>query len=136
MLCLQKSTGSYPCETCGNIFTHKFSLSKHIKNVHSKQPCSLCGKMFPGYRLKSHIDAVHTEDHLKPFPCSICPKGFAEEKRLKNHMNIHTGNKPYLCKYCNRGFADDGNMKKHEKTAHKGFKRTGKGFKKVDSNNI
>ena len=60
-------------------------------------------------------------------------KGFATQARMNTHMNIHTGNKPYVCKYCGRGFADNGNARMHERTTHEGYKRTDKGFRKVDS---
>ena len=61
--------------------------------------------MFTKHRMKEHVNSVHTEEHLKPFICQVCCKGFATQERLNTHMNIHTGNKPFVCKYCGRGFA-------------------------------
>ena len=91
-----EAPGSFPCDKCDRIFDHKNALAGHKKNVHNKLPCTFCGKLFPGYRLKVHINAVHTEEHLKPFLCQVCQKGFATEGRLNDHMNIHTGNRPHV----------------------------------------
>ena len=81
--------------------------------------------------MKKHFQIVH--DGRKDHKCTVCPKCFAEEKRLNDHMNIHTGNKPYECKYCHCGFADNGNMKTHKKTAHQGYKSKKMGLRKVDA---
>ena len=70
--------------------------------------------------------SVHLEDHLRPFICQICKKGFAERGKLTTHMNLHTGLKPHVCKYCGKAFADSGNKRMHERTVHEGFKRSGK----------
>ena len=128
-----KTLEMHLCKICGKIFNNKNYLSSHMTKIHNKQPCLLCGKMFHGHRMKLHIASVHTEDHLKPFPCSVCPKGFAEEKKLKDHMNIHTGNKPYECRYCHRGFANKRNTIAHEKIVHQGYKSKDRGLRNLDS---
>ena len=114
------------CSQCPKVFIGKKSLSSHIKSVHGKLPCQICGKLFGEQRLKYHMISVHTEDHLKPFVCKLCGKGFEYNKKLKTHMNIHTGAKPHKCKYCNRGFSDPANAYAHEKTVHEGQKRSNK----------
>ena len=72
---------------------------------------------------QTHKLAKHTPDHLRPYRCSFCPKGFAFKKHLEVHENVHTGNKPYECKYCGMKFASDGNMNGHIRQTHKGIKR-------------
>ena len=104
-------------------FPGKNRLRQHVRINHEKKPCPQCGKCFTSDRLNTHIISVHTEDHLKPFVCKICGKGFAKIKMFETHMNIHTGAKPHKCKYCGRGFADLANTKMHEKTQHEGYKR-------------
>ena len=127
-------SGAWPCDQCDKVLKSKDSLRSHVKNSHSKTPCTICGKMFTKTRMIQHINAVHTEEHLKPFSCGMCSKGFATQERLRNHMNIHTGNKPHVCKYCGRGFADKANMRMHEKTTHEGYKRPMKGKAAVGAN--
>ena len=99
----------WPCDQCERVCATKAQLASHKKHSHDKKPCTFCGKMFTKHRMKEHVNSVHTEEHLKPFICQVCCKGFATQERLNTHMNIHTGNKPFVCKYCGRGFA--GNLK-------------------------
>ena len=118
-----KPPGIHPCDICGKVFDLASSLHSHTYKFHKKNPCNYCGKMFNAQRLKEHIGSIHTEDHLKPFRCAECNKGFGSAMRLKQHMIIHSGLKPHVCKYCGRGFADLGNMRMHERTSHEGHKR-------------
>ena len=65
----------WPCEQCGKVFKTKYNLTGHVKTTHNKKPCPVCGKMFFTERMKTHMIATHTEDHLKPFICQVCKKG-------------------------------------------------------------
>lgn len=94
--------------------------------VHMKKPCSICGNLIAGNKMKEHMNTNHTEGHLKPFMCSVCRKGFGTSQRLADHMNIHTGDRPYVCQYCGRGFANHGNKRMHEKCSHEGYRRPNK----------
>ena len=65
--------------------------STHIK-------CPDCGKGFgDNGRLKRHKLQKHTPNHLKPYPCNICDKGFYSIVPYKDHMNMHKGIKPHKC---------------------------------------
>ena len=120
-----------PCDKCGQTFKNKLYLRDHKATFHNKHPCPECGKMFHPVRMKKHIIAMHTDEHLKTYNCNVCKKGFAYWHTLKKHMNTHTGQKPYNCKYCGRGFADDANARAHERSVHEGQKRVSN--KKLDS---
>ena len=122
----------WPCDQCGKAFKTQYNLKAHIKTMHNKKPCPICGKMFFTERMKIHMIATHTEEHLKPFICQVCHKGFATQTKLNTHMNIHTGSKPFVCKYCGRGFADKGNARMHERTTHEGYKRPEKAKRKMN----
>lgn len=128
-------SGSWPCpwDSCDQVCKTERNLKDHIKKCHEKTPCTECGRMFTSSRMKEHVNSVHIEDHLKPFVCKICSKGFATNERFRTHMNIHTGNKPFVCKYCGRGFSDKGNMRMHERTTHEGYRRPEKFNRKVTS---
>ena len=67
--------------------------------------------------------AKHTPEHLRPYQCHICPKGFPMKKHLEMHLNVHLGIKPYQCKFCGMKFASEGNMHGHIRQTHKGIKR-------------
>ena len=127
--------GNWKCHMCeetvfnqnnksvNEFYKTKAKLKLHIKEVHSKRPCHICGKVFGENQMKRHMLQVHTENDKKPCICSICNKGFINKFRLENHMNTHTGNKPYLCQHCGKRFANHRNMNPHIR-AHNGFKRS------------
>ena len=49
-------------------------------------------------------------------------KGFIHANKLREHINIHTGEKPFKCQYCPSAFASAGTKAMHEK-GHLGIKR-------------
>ena len=115
------------CDQCGMICRNKRHLNEHIQNKHKRNktpiPCAQCGKLINTDKMNCHIMTVHTPDHLKPFVCKVCNKGFITKSKLEDHTNIHLGLKPHVCKYCGTGFADVANKRMHERCAHEGHKR-------------
>ena len=53
---------------------------------------------------------------------SFSGKGFIHANKLREHINIHTGEKPFKCQYCPSAFASAGTKAMHEK-GHLGIKR-------------
>ena len=66
------------------------------------------------------MQSVHTANEDKVNKCSLCRKGFATPNGLKEHKNIHTGERPYMCSYCGANFSNHGNWRMHERTVHLG----------------
>ena len=97
--------------------------SRVISSIHKRASCTMYILWREVPMFQTHKLAKHTPDHLRPYRCSFCPKGFAFKKHLEVHENVHTGNKPYECKYCGMKFASDGNMNGHIRQTHKGIKR-------------
>ena len=110
------------CPQCGKELRSAISLKGHINRVHEKIPCQECGVLVHSDRMKRHMMATHTPDHLKRFQCELCPKGFATRDNLSDHINVHTGEKPYKCKFCSATFASIGTHGGHVRT-HLGIKR-------------
>ena len=74
-------------------------MKSHMKTNHDeKTACVHCGKQVQN--MKEHIGSVHTADHNKPFKCDHdhCGKGFVDNRKLRDHMNIHLNMKPYVCR--------------------------------------
>ena len=85
------------CEICGKVFESRIHMKSHMKNSHEeKSTCALCGKQVT--HMKEHIGSVHTAEHNKPFKCEQCGKGFVDNRKLRDHMNIHLNMKPYACR--------------------------------------
>ena len=114
------------CEHCGEIYGNEHKLKEHFYQAHSKnanKTCETCGKIVSSKSYRSHMINNHTPDHLKPFVCHICKKGFLWKRALEAHMNGHYGLKPFKCKYCDANFADVANKRMHERCSHEGHKR-------------
>ena len=104
------------CPSCSKEFLNQRYLKEHINSFHEKIPCTECGKLFgKGQKMKRHIQQAHTLDDQKRYKCEVCGKGFVDSTRLKDHTNIHTGEKPYKCKFCTSCFASKGTHAMHER---------------------
>ena len=80
------------CPSCGNCFSSKRALQKHISNVHEGQKnfkCDKCGKGFgdQGY-LKRHIAAVH--EGSRNYNCEICGKTYAHQEQIHFVCTLRT----------------------------------------------
>ena len=53
-----------------------------------------------------------------PHPCDLCGKVFRDERDLKRHMMIHTGEKPYHCLDCADRYRQKAHLKRHVKRNH------------------
>ena len=115
---------AFRCDMCDYKSNDIYLLNKHIKGVHEKEPCAICGKIIAKCRMTIHINIFHTEDKKKRFPCSVCGKGFVDKKSFREHFNTHTGERPFKCDLCEKTFASSGNMYQHRKSSHYGIKRT------------
>lgn len=65
---------------------------------------------------------IHDRDYLssgdRPYPCMYCPKRFATNSNLRQHIRTHTGERPHVCVYpgCGRGFNDATKLANHQRT--------------------
>jgi len=106
------------CEICGKVFKSYINKNDHVKRNHTEKPtCPICGKQV--VNLKEHIGSVHTEESQKRFQCEHCAKGFVDNRKLREHMNIHLNMKPYQCREgCEMAYSDRSNRNQHERRVH------------------
>ena len=90
------------CDECSFQTQFQPYLKKHIRTVHEKLPCTVCGKIVSKVRLTIHMNIFHTEEKKKPFVCKTCNKGFSCKKSFQEHSNIHTGERPFQCDLCEK----------------------------------
>ena len=83
-----------------------------------KQVCQICGNSFSKKQhINRHIAAVH--DRKKPHKCGVCPSTFTEVAKLRKHIaNVHEGKKPHKCEVCPSSFSEGGTLRQHIKSIH------------------
>ena len=85
------------CETCGNSFSDKSHLNRHVKMIH--------GEAVQGTKRKATEALVKpskkiSTEAVKELKCGICLKEFNEVKNLNKHLrNVH-GEKTLKCENC------------------------------------
>ena len=75
----------FVCDICGNQFTRKFNLEKHLNTIHGQEltvNCKYCNINIVKSRLQNHIDSVHKD---KKFVCVNCDKKYSYKGDLKKH---------------------------------------------------
>ena len=76
--------------------SHKYSLSKHVKNVHQKSEkiiCTECNKPLQKRWMSEHMKKFHSEEQSL-FYCKVCTFQTIHSGSLKIHVqNIHKANR-------------------------------------------
>lgn len=104
---------SFPCPTCGMIFSHRGHLNVHVLTRHLKlRPfaCTRCSSSFAKRSdLRRHSKAIHKtavldgdEEHdaaraaiERPFKCDLCDRRYATRQGFRKHRaNKHEGSPP------------------------------------------
>ncbi|XP_059617687.1 zinc finger protein 616-like [Phlebotomus argentipes] len=100
--------------------------------------CEICSKVYSRRALLNvHIRDKHTKEGL-PYGCTLCPKRFITEKKLRVHETIHLPEEEkYIipCPQCGKKFRTVENMQNHVRVMHIGNKpficeECGKSFRK------
>ncbi len=104
------------CEFCGQQFTNKKYLVRHMAAHTGEFKCDLCEREFSRKEsLLMHMQRHHPGTVLEGthiFPCKVCPRVFTKELSLQNHMMLHT--EDHKCKKCHRCFASKFSLDRHE----------------------
>ncbi|KAJ8922311.1 hypothetical protein NQ315_004253 [Exocentrus adspersus] len=106
---------TFPCETCGKLFRHKYEVTAHQRS-HNKPTfqCDICSRMFIH---KSHLN-VHRKKHLGEYTafCEECQIGFVTLTSFKTHRNVYHDNLQLICDNCGAALSSLSSLKEHKLT--------------------
>ncbi|ROT79651.1 hypothetical protein C7M84_001631 [Penaeus vannamei] len=111
----------HPCDTCGQRFTVRSDLMRHINTIHSTlrpYDCDFCGEKFVTsdalryHRNKTHSTVLHS--------CEYCGRNYKWKGELRTHVQRHhiEHKERFQCSLCSRNYADRRKLRHHMMTKH------------------
>ena len=72
---------------------------------------------------KEYAPANYDEAHLKKdftkqYNCELCPASSTHRSFLRQHRNVHTGDRPFACEYCPKRFLRSNALERHKLAVH------------------
>ena len=108
----------YKCPICESTYSHKFTMSEHMKSQHEgiRYPCKFCDfKTTTVRNLRKHHKFIH--EGVKIY-CDQCEYGAASKRHLDAHReSIHEGVK-HFCDQCGHYASRIDNLREHIKVKH------------------
>ena len=118
-------TADWTCDECDVEFTRKWTLGRHLKEIHSLQLHEMDDESEEeDIDSSMEIETDSSEDigigySNLPIECKHCNKKFAVQRYLDAHMKVNHNEKRYInCGYCDATFAQKPHLKRHEETVH------------------
>lgn len=121
----------FGCEKCDSKFTSKNILDGHVKNVHSKNKCGRCRKVFDAeedllVHLKTcvKLNASSTTSKTSDFSCGKCGKNFNSRQGMSRHLKLcglsedQKNALKFQCSDCERKFTQVSALYNHKRTVH------------------
>ena len=102
---------SFNCEICKRKFSFRFSLQRHISEVHEEK------RPHKKVNMNDHKESVH--EGKKEFHCGKCNYVSSEKRNMNKHIaSVHEGKKPFQCEICDYRCAKKVNMNQHFALVH------------------
>jgi len=80
------------CKICYKNYSTKYTLLRHVKNVHENLGSYKCAVCKVQFNAKSYLNAhqrVHMENRPKPFKCHKCDFATYTKSNIKKHIKTH-----------------------------------------------
>ena len=104
------------CQECGQSFSSKYKMERHIKTIHQDIKdftCEYCRKeLTSSHGLKAHIESIHMGIKHK---CPHCENDYSTQQALKKHIQAtHSQDICYICNLCGKSFPTPGRLENHK----------------------
>ena len=114
------------CQECGQSFSSKFKMERHIKTIHQDIKdfaCEYCRKeLTSSYGLKAHIETIHMGIKHK---CPHCENEYSSQQSMRKHIQTtHSQDSCFICNQCGKSFPTSGRLENH-KYEHENGQLTG-----------
>ncbi|XP_039661363.1 zinc finger protein 836 [Perca fluviatilis] len=121
------------CTRCGNTFSSRCSLRRHIswnrcKGGRATNPanppktyrCSHCNSDFPNtISLMFHQRSGACKPAIKPVRCPVCLRWFGTMDGLQKHLLTHKQSESYQCDVCQGTYPNLKSLKNHRRRIHR-----------------
>ncbi|XP_078109327.1 zinc finger protein 1035 isoform X2 [Sander vitreus] len=121
------------CTRCGNTFSSRCSLRRHIswnrcKGARATNPtnppktyrCSHCNSDFPNtISLMFHQRSGACKPAIKPVRCPVCLRWFGTMDGLQKHLLTHKQSESYRCDVCQGTYPNLKSLKNHRRRIHR-----------------
>ena len=138
---ISSHTSNWICEKCESTFTRKWTLRRHLEEIHKmiihdidyesdddyddEKDSSLSIETESDYESSSEDSEAKDYESKGPgssstqFKCNVCEKQFSVQRYLSEHVRINHSEKPLLfCDDCKQSFTLKHNLKRHMEIAH------------------
>jgi transcription elongation factor Elf1 len=106
----------FACEMCGKTYKAERLLKDHLAGHTALIDCEFCQLKIEGTdNYKEHVKLVHQEK----VGCTVCRMTFLGQKRLENHMRIHSSEKQFVCEICGVSYPFQKSLFNHMNLVHK-----------------
>jgi ribosomal protein S27E len=100
----------YWCDLCSNSSSTKFSLERHMRQVHHNKSarsfaCEFCSKTFAKKVILQNHQKIHSE-YRPTVTCELCGKVLSSATALASHIRwLHCDQREFKCGNCSKMFA-------------------------------
>lgn len=108
---------TYICDMCGDMFSNRKKLRKHLLTIHKscvQHLCAVCVAILPS--IEELVEHVHTSHPLllnRPFTCQICGKCYPSGCKVVDHIGSAHGKQHKPCRICWKIFTDERQLEEH-----------------------